>query len=492
MPPPATEVYRPLSLLALAGFIVSLLYCILVVICAAVSLFGSPLLLPAWTLIFPLGASGLALAGWFSIHASEETKAGKALAVWAISLCVVFGLGNWAYYAATYFTIRQQADQCARQWFEKIQEGNLESAYRLTLVPEERPREGPDLRRDIELRFNSDARSAKSSGPDSFTRFKQKELIRVMRQSGQDIEIKPMGVSSWEPVRFGYKVTQTYRLVTPQATIEIKVTAQSSEGRRQQFDSRQWFIVARESGIVKDSGKATELGQKMMALQGESGAFLAQWMESLRGSRMEEAYLATRAPEKRARLRKQARQCLQLESGFTWGLCGRDVLTTVCTAACLPTALDDRLPDYDDFGRGQLVRIDENNFWAPEDAVRDTALAETKKLFQRQGALPAGVLHAEPGAMLYWKRVGDRIQIEHEVVVRLRGLAATVDAVVMVECDANVLDSTPPFDFRVTALELRGVRVGGPNQPPGAPGMSPDPRGGPPALEGLPPAGNPP
>ena len=41
--------------------------------------------------------------GWLQVQRSEGTRAGAALAVWGIRLCVVLGLGYWAYYAATRF-----------------------------------------------------------------------------------------------------------------------------------------------------------------------------------------------------------------------------------------------------------------------------------------------------------------------------------------------------------------------------------------------------
>jgi hypothetical protein len=489
----AADVYRPLSLLALAGFVLALLYCGMVIVCAIVSFFGSPLLLPTWTLLAALAAAGFALAGWLDVHNSEGTKAGKALAVWAISLCVVFGLGSWAYYAATYVTVRQQADQCARQWFEHLQDGNMESAFRLTLPPENRPREGPGMRADIEFNYNTETAADKTRS-NAFTGFKQMEITRMLRQAGRDIEIKPLGVTSWEPVAGGYKVTQTYHVTTPQATMDIRMTAQSSKGRRKQFETRQWFIVAKESGIVKDSGTPTELGKHVMALQGESTMILYQWIELLRGSYMEEAFLLTREPDQRLPLRKVKWKHLELDSGVAVGLGGQGALTTLCAAACRSAALETKLPGFAEFARGELVRVDEDAFWAPppidpaQPPAKETVLADVKKIFRRQGALPAGVFHADAGKMLFWKRVGNRIQIEHDVTVRLRSMPqTTVDAVVLVECDASALEGKSPFPLHIAGVELKGVRPGmeqqqkSGNVPPGMP----DGRGGVPNMDGF-------
>src|SRR5947209_7913674 len=80
--------YRPLSLLALAGFLIALLYTLLVVVGALVSfLKGNPLLGPlivplSWLL--PLAGGVVSAVAWLKIQRSEGTRAGTALAVWGI------------------------------------------------------------------------------------------------------------------------------------------------------------------------------------------------------------------------------------------------------------------------------------------------------------------------------------------------------------------------------------------------------------------------
>jgi hypothetical protein len=490
--PPPPEVYRPLSLLALAGLIIAVLYCGGVLFCGIVSLFRTPILLPTWTLIFPLGAAGLALAGWFEVQASEGTKAGKALALWGISLSIVFGLGYWAFYAASYYTIRQQAEQFSLQWFEKLQDGDLEGAFCLTIAPERRPGGvGPELRQNIEMKFNSGRMSGRAEGGE-FDMFKQMELVRLVRQAGRDIEIKPRGVSSWEYADTGYKVKQTYRIVTSHVTLDAVVTAQSSQGRSKQFENARWYIVPQESALQMGSGTPTPLGETMMGLQGQSNMMVMHWVDDLRHGRLEEAYLATQDPARRTDLAKTYKKCIELDALLAVGLADSDVLTTLCTAACVPRFLEKKLPgspqkklpSYGEFTRGQLVRIDEANFWASNDENRDNALVGARKLFQRQGALPAGVMHVGRVKMLYWKRIGERIQIENEVRLHLRDLTGTVSAVVIVECDAEALQKKPPYDIRITAVELRTVRESGPVSPmEGGPGMRPGGRGGPAGMD---------
>src|SRR5579885_2050266 len=171
------EPYRSLSTPALAGAGVAVLYAAVVVIGAVVSLIsGSPFLMATWTLVLPIGAAALSLAGWLQVQRSGGTRAGGALALWGLGLSALFGLSYWAYYAATYFAVRQQADSFTMQWFERLREGDVDRAFRLCLEPDARPADDDRLHLELEKRNAVGEGGAGRGGP--VTMFQQSEVVQ--------------------------------------------------------------------------------------------------------------------------------------------------------------------------------------------------------------------------------------------------------------------------------------------------------------------------
>src|SRR5690348_7426840 len=70
----APEPYQPLSLLAIAGFVLCLLYALVVIGGGVVALINhTPWLLPLWTLLLPVAGVTLALVARGRIQTSEGT-----------------------------------------------------------------------------------------------------------------------------------------------------------------------------------------------------------------------------------------------------------------------------------------------------------------------------------------------------------------------------------------------------------------------------------
>src|SRR4051812_40579103 len=89
----APEAYQPLSLLAIAGLLLCLLYALVVIGGGVVALLNpTPWLLPLWTLLLPIVGVALAWVARGRIEGSERTLGGTALANWGIGLGVLFGL----------------------------------------------------------------------------------------------------------------------------------------------------------------------------------------------------------------------------------------------------------------------------------------------------------------------------------------------------------------------------------------------------------------
>src|SRR5437764_514906 len=90
---PEPIIYRPLSIWAIAGFAVAVLYAVLVVVGGLAGLIlGSPLLLGTWGFLLPIVSAAIAFVGRRQVAHSEGTRAGLKLAVWGWWLSVLFGL----------------------------------------------------------------------------------------------------------------------------------------------------------------------------------------------------------------------------------------------------------------------------------------------------------------------------------------------------------------------------------------------------------------
>src|SRR5579859_5885359 len=91
--PVQTESYRPLSLMALAGFGVAALYTLIVVGGGAIALLARiPWLMPTWTFLIPLTALVLCWVARRHIRDAENTLSGLAFTTWGIRLTIVVAL----------------------------------------------------------------------------------------------------------------------------------------------------------------------------------------------------------------------------------------------------------------------------------------------------------------------------------------------------------------------------------------------------------------
>src|SRR5436309_2834297 len=109
-PPAPEETYRPLSMLAVAGFGLAVLYAVIVVGGGLISFFiRAPWLLSFWAVLLPLIAFAVSWVALQRIRDSEGTLGGESLAKTGVGLSVVFGLTYASYYTATRFAKIQQA-----------------------------------------------------------------------------------------------------------------------------------------------------------------------------------------------------------------------------------------------------------------------------------------------------------------------------------------------------------------------------------------------
>ena len=145
--PRETEVYRPLSGLAVAAFGLAVFYTLVLAIVALTSLLArTPPFLPPWTLIFPAAAYGLCGAA----RATPPVCRGNTLRRGAHHLgrrLSYLGLVYLAIYVAIFMAVKMQAERFTRAWFKKIEDGKIALAFLDTRKPDERELDDPNVGR---------------------------------------------------------------------------------------------------------------------------------------------------------------------------------------------------------------------------------------------------------------------------------------------------------------------------------------------------------
>jgi hypothetical protein len=460
-------VYRPLSGLTIAAFGIAAVYSAIIVIGAVVAAIQKmPLISIGWTLVFPVTAVVLAVIGWMQIQMSEGTRTGKRLAVWAIASSIVVSLGYWSYYAATYLVIRRDAEKFARQYFEKIKEGKLESAFLLAVPPKQRPPEDASLREAIENRLNVDPGQGRPGGA-YFNLFKENLFTHVILQGGPNARIEPLGVSSWEFTGGGqgYVVRERFRVSSPEMSYEGMVILKSTEPHGKELKGRQWHVALNEMPSEMTGLSPSYEGRNLLTLQGRAGIFLANWCNRLvskQESDHVDCFLATLDPAKRESCRKSLSSAAGVMaaagSGEAW-----NCLATEC-AATLTTK--ERLPGYAAFARGELVQL-HPEFWAGSDELRGKALPACRDVFRLMAGMPMGHLQGDPNKLGYWSLDQDHIRIRRGVQFQLLAMAETVEGEFLVECPASTTgDKVTPDTWRIVGINLTNVRVTPMGQPP--------------------------
>src|SRR5208283_1140930 len=225
LPRADSDAYRPLSLVAVAGLFIDCVWLLILLLWGGFAVFSrTPLLLSGWLLLLPLAGTVLGCAAWLQIQRSEGTRAGAAVARWAVVLGVFLGLGYCAYWAAVYLAVRQQADTFVQQWFDQLRAGEGYAAFRLTLDPGRRPREGQSaeqLRNELESRHNIEGEKGQR-GP--LNQLLYSPWVRDIEEGGPATQFTSLGISEWEYHQAGYVVRLNYQVDTPEKSFQLLVS----------------------------------------------------------------------------------------------------------------------------------------------------------------------------------------------------------------------------------------------------------------------------
>jgi hypothetical protein len=346
---PSSEAYRPLSLLAIAGFALAVLYAVVVIVGGLAVLAGrhavafrlllvlvplgallvallrqgrqpgqiasfvglavaavatvlglgslvaysgsNPWLLPNFMWAVVLAAGVISWVALGRIQASEGTLSGTALARWGLGLSLFFGINYAAYLASNVLAVRRQARDCAEDFLEQIKQGDINAAFIRTLESSSRPPAGADPRPELEVKHNM-SRSA-DGGP--YSLFGQSDLARLVTMGGTSTKFEPRSAA----VEFDggtYKATLQYRATTFQGSFDVTVTAWGKDAAG--LGRRQWYIVQGGTGVVPPLAWTDE-GVQMNALSPLTREFARAWGQKLRANKIDEAYLDTVPPQQR-------------------------------------------------------------------------------------------------------------------------------------------------------------------------------------------------
>jgi hypothetical protein len=449
------QLYRPLALSALVGFSLTVLYTLFLLLFTLVALLRrTPLLLGPVALVVPLVTLAICAVGWLQVRRSEGTKAGGSLALWGLLLSLLTGLSYGAYSFASSLAVSQQAQPFALDWFDKLKNGKLEDAFRLTLEPSRRPREGPNLRSELELRFNA---SPDGSGRGQFYGFTQGDLPRFCQLGGAATTVTPLGINEWLYQDGGYRLRQTFQVSTAEGTFQVLVSMHGIDSQGGQ--GRQWRIVYDETKLLQVP-TPTALGTRMIDLRRSSTSFLRQWVQKVGEGKLDEAYLETRPVAERGPARTTFERRLdiaRLAAAFAPGSGGPDADPEGARLLLLP--------GYRAYSEGSLVHLDPEKFLAP-DAARAEVPAEVKKLFALP-AVPPPTFQAEQVRNLLWSKDTQHVRVYHDYQVLLFP-KYVAGCMLVVEGDVrSVDDTTVDPGWRLSVLELRrgGVMTGPPGMP---------------------------
>jgi hypothetical protein len=372
---PEDPVYRPMSLLAIVGFCLSMLFAGFLLIGTLVALFNRTALLPSLE-VFVIPALIIIGVCWVArllIRQSENTLSGEKLAGWGIgltvTLCVLFG----AYYAATYFAVTQQASEFTDRWVAALKEGDPGRAY-WYLIP-------PSDRADIPLPTNAaqDARLHDRLEMDfsnltkniPYGEFRRSELLTLFRRAGPEAKVHRIGVSEWKLEKGTYQVVVRYRVEMSEATADLLVKVIGQEASMGEFEGRGWYVHGKESNFVQPI-QFTELGEKHLRNTKEAHAFSEKFRHGIGTVDTDLLYLAT-IPEQQ---REAATvQLLRAKPGSFPALSGIGILGAV-EDANRKHMIGRRL-----FEAGGIIDFNAQEFWAPTKKVHDDIIARASKLF---------------------------------------------------------------------------------------------------------------
>jgi hypothetical protein len=456
-------VYRHISGFAIASIIVACGYATIVLLLSISGIVRSmPVLLSPWVQLLAVIGAGLGIAALVQIRGSEDTVAGTKLAVWALLISAFFGLGYGAYYAATYFAIRQQADSFTQRWLQKLAQGQINPAFLDTQDPANRQHVNPEDEDALNARFPAPmARTVMNRSP--LDSFRENKLVHIAVQGGPTTRITPLGVKDWEYNKGGYQVIRAYRLETEEGVFEAQITAFGSVSKTREYEGREWRIIPGGTQLQRE--ELSPRAQEILVLREQSSQFLDEWGNKLISGRLAEAYLDTREPAERTKLAREFERrravlpasVLGLACGEPWA--GAWLVLWAVTPDCYELAREQFLPGYADlFHRRGILQTDK--FRAGDVETKEQISSAMRDVFAPSRIGGAHLLGVKPGlgsAFQTWKVKNDRLLLPHDCRLSI-GVGGQFRyaalATVTVESDPGPVTASRKPVWRVSSVEL--------------------------------------
>jgi hypothetical protein len=497
-PPVAAEpplVYRPLSMLAIASVVAGGLFTALILITGGAALMqGTPIYLPTWSLAVPLGGALLAFAAGWRIRGSEGTLAGMPLANWGWWLSIISGLGYAAFYGATALAVQQQADHFLRVegpesgFFPLLQKGKINEAFLLTMAPSRRGSVNPN---DPAAMEDFDIPAGGKSPKGLLSMFRFSDIVKLLAEYGDQAQVKALGVKDWKFDNKGFAIQRGYRITTPEAEMDVLLTAQSTEGGGA-TPGRKWFVVFFPPP-KKEGLSLTELGRLLTAYRLRGRAFIRAWTDKVNlnvyPARVQ-SFFETLAPEARERLQRVASCAVEVrlttQALAQLGQAPGTGLPLGCTGPLI--GQDDYdyylyLPGYVDFASGRGIDVTNWESLTRDDGLRNQIRTQILDTFfgrVHPGRHPITLKGPDEAYVPYRKKDG-KVQIlaEYDLPVGMlsqevapRYIAECVITAEVAEVAGEAINTQSYNDWRIVSIELKrllplpqGLLKVDPNQP---------------------------
>lgn len=343
--PTETEVYRPLSGLAVAAFGLAALYAVVLGVVGITCLVSrTPPFLSPWTLLVPATAAVLGVAARQHLRYAEGTRSGEGLVTWAFRLSAL-GLVYLAIYLATFLAVKMQAEKFSREWFEKIRDGKLNAAFLDTRKPEERENDDPNDEGRLYIRYGSSG-----SRRGELPQFIDSEFVQLL--TTPDATVEDQGVRDLEYDQGGYKVELSYRITTPEVEYDWIVTARSALNSKKQ---REWLVAPPRPA---ERPRFTPLGQARMQMKDEALRLIHHVANQRSQGDLTTLYLQSCEPAKRKDLEALMRARVAGAVALQMANAQHGALPVIVGQQSTRVAEQAPLPGFEEFTKRSIAVVD--------------------------------------------------------------------------------------------------------------------------------------